>query len=153
MVEDSLLIPKVNPKKDFRAYLRLLNDGGASEEYQLNHPEQLNISQDNSLELTNQPFSIVSAFNNDHSEKKQKEKRRSSVDLVAESLRRSTSSVTNSVIDLSMLPPHYFDIKFVLPASNFTIQTQDDVVSKKEDMNYHLDVVEKNLTKTLGNNY
>ena len=53
MVEDSTLIPKVNPKKDFRAYLRLLNDGGVSQEYYLNHPEPLDLSQDNSLELTN----------------------------------------------------------------------------------------------------
>jgi hypothetical protein len=52
-----------------------------------------------------------------------------------------------------MLPPHYFEEKFILPASNFTIQTSDDVVAKTEEMNNHLDVVEKNLTKHLGDNY
>ena len=52
-----------------------------------------------------------------------------------------------------MLPPHYFDSYFLLPASNFTIQTSEDVVSKTEEMNHHLDVVEKNLTKLLGDNY
>jgi len=52
-----------------------------------------------------------------------------------------------------MLPPHYLQEKFLLPASNFTIQTSEDVLSKTEGMNHHLDVVEKNLTRLLGENY
>jgi len=28
-VEDGLLLPRVNPKKDFKAYLRSINDSGA----------------------------------------------------------------------------------------------------------------------------
>jgi len=41
----------------------------------------------------------------------------------------------------------------MLPASNFTIQTSEDVLTKTEDMNAHLDLVEKNLTKLLGENF
>lgn len=37
-VEDSTSIPKVNPNKDFRVYLRALNEGGAITEFLANHP-------------------------------------------------------------------------------------------------------------------
>ena len=37
-VEDSALIPKVNPAKDFKVYLRSINEAGGIAEYLANHP-------------------------------------------------------------------------------------------------------------------
>ena len=37
-VEESTIIPKVNSNKDFRNYLRTINEGDAATEYLTNHP-------------------------------------------------------------------------------------------------------------------
>jgi len=38
-VEDSVHIPKVNPSKDFKVYLRSINEASAITEYLTNHPQ------------------------------------------------------------------------------------------------------------------
>ena len=49
-VEESTLIPKVNPNKDFKAYLRSINEAGAVCEYLTNHPEAEELKVDGQTE-------------------------------------------------------------------------------------------------------
>jgi len=56
---------------------------------------------------------------------------------VAENLRKS-----NKKYDLLSIPEHLLIEDFRLPASFFKIQTPEDVVTKTEDLNKHLENVE-----------
>ena len=115
-VEDSTQIPKVNPSKDFRSYLRSINEAGAVSEYLLNHPVS-SAEEQKAVADSDQPFSVSKDASSSRSSGRARKS--SSVDSVAESLRRSSTS--QSIVDFSMLPPHYFESDFLLPASNFTI--------------------------------
>ena len=96
-VEDSTLIPKVNPSKDFKQYLRLLSDSNI-EEYITNHPYQPAVED---------PFSTA---------KDAEIKLSNSMDAVALTLRTSSCSRRSATSDLRTLPPTFFNRDFRLPS-------------------------------------
>jgi hypothetical protein len=83
-VEDSAHIPRVNPQKDFRQYLRQLKDSNI-DEYLANHPPE-----------EQEPFAQAPDASSNLDE--------SGLDAVAKTLRRSSSSQRSTTSDMSSLP-------------------------------------------------
>lgn len=54
---------------------------------------------------------------------------------------------------MSTLPQYYMVENFRLPDELFQIQTSADLALKTDELNSHLEVVEKNLTLHLGQNF
>lgn len=91
-VEDSTIIPRVNPNKDFKQYLKTLNESGV-EEYLRNHPKTDEAG----------PFGFASLknANNDNDEEEEKKEAATGLEAVAETLRRSSLSRKSNASDLS----------------------------------------------------